>query len=140
MCVVLVVADHLGAGREPRLADQHRHVSWGRDQCFYRKTLRLHGPFLGQLATERKGRILACINGSARSERPDARPRRDPLRAPAGQPAALAVAHDAEHRQRAGRVLAQQPQRPAHLLELELELAINNGEALQASGQTIVCG
>ena len=135
--VVLVVARDLGAGREPRLADQHRHVRGGREQGFDRHGFGFDRPFLLQLARERERGVLVQVDRAAGPERPHARPARHPGRAPAGQPAALVVAHDAHHRQRAARVVGQ-PQRPAHLLELEREAVVGDVEARQPRREPVV--
>ena len=51
-------------------------------------------------------------------------PRREPCRAPARQPAPVAVAHDAQRRDRAAGVALDEAQRPARRLEVEHELAV----------------
>ena len=135
--VVLVVALDLGAGREPGLADQHRHAGRRRDQRLDREPLGLDRPLLDQLAAERERRVLAGVDRAAGAERPHPGPGRDPLGAAAGEPAALVVAHDAQHRQRAGGV-TEQPQRPAHLLQLERQPVVGDREVGQPRRDAVV--
>ena len=77
-------------------------------------------PLLLELARERSDRVLADLDRAAGAERPAAGPGRDPVRAAAGEPAAVGDAHRAQHRERRRRVVADQPQRPAHRLQLEV--------------------
>ena len=130
--VVLVVADDLRARREPGLADQEDQAAGRREQRFDRQPLGLDGPFLLQLAGQRSDRVLARVDRAAGPERPHAGPARDPFRSPAGEPATLAVAHDAEDRERAIGV-AGQPQRPAHLLQLERERVVVERRSARAA-------
>jgi hypothetical protein len=76
--VVLVVALHFGAGREPRLADQHRHVPRRRDQGLDRQPLRLDRPLLDEFAAERERRVLAGVDGAAGPHRTDSAPDASP--------------------------------------------------------------
>ena len=119
--VVLGVARDLGALRQPGQADEHHQPVGQRDQRLDRQPLRRHRPLLLELAAKRFHRVLADLDRPAGAECPAAGPGRDPRRASPGQPAAVGVAREAQRGQRPRRVLAHQPQRPAHRLQLELE-------------------
>ena len=112
------------AGRQPGLADEHDHVVRQADERLAAHALGLDGPLLAQLAHERLRRGLAEVDGPARAERPAPGPGREPGGAASGQPAALAVAHGAERRERARRMALDEAQRPAHRLELEHQAAV----------------
>ena len=72
-----------------------------------------------ELAHERVGGALAEVDRAAGAERPAPGPRGDPRRAPAGQPAPVGGARDAQRGDAARGVAGDQPQRPAQRLQLD---------------------
>src|SRR3954447_449134 len=107
--VVLVVARDLDAGLEPRLTDEERHPARRGDQRFHLEPLGLDAPLLVQLTCERAGGILARVDRATGAERPLPGPARDPRRSPSREPAALVVAHEAHHAERARGIVADEP-------------------------------
>ena len=125
---------------QPGLADEHDQAGWaGETQRLDGQPLGLDRPLLLELARERLDRVLADLDRAAGAERPAPGPGRHPVGAAAGEPAALGVAHHAQHRQR-GRGVVAQPQRPAHRLQLEPQAVRVGLEVAQPGGEPVVRG
>ena len=97
-------------------------------------------PLLVQLARERGEGALALVDRAAGAERPAAGPGGEPVGAAAGEPAALAVAHDAERGDRRRRVAVDQAQRPAQRLQLDVQRVALGLEADEPRAGAVVAG
>ena len=131
--VVLGVARHLGAGRQPGLADEH-HQPVGSGRAPRPSALGRDGPLLLELARER-------LRPGPRRPRPPRR-RRAPSGPPRSPPTARAGRRasgrrrrgDAQRGERAERVALDEPQRPAHRLQLERAAPSCSKPASRAAG------
>ena len=101
-------------------ADEHVQAVRQRQSASTDRSSGSQLPLLLKLARERLRGALAEVNGAARAERPAARPGGNPAGATARQPAAVLGAHHAESGEAVGGVV-EQPERPAHRLELEAQ-------------------
>ena len=136
--VVLVVARDLGAGREPRLADQHRHVR--RASPCSASTASRSGSTAHSSCSSRASAPAGSSPASTAPPAPSAHtpgPARDPLGAPAGEPATVVVAHDAQHRERA-RGVVRSAAAPSASPRARAEPAVGHLEAGEPGGHAVV--
>ena len=138
--VVLVVARDLGALGAARPGRSSITMPVGQaDERLDREPLGRDGPLLLELARERRRPGPRRPRPRRRRRAPSARPRSRPSRAAAGEPAA--------RRRRAPRTAPratpsassrEQPQRPAHRLQLDREPAAGGLEAGEPRGEAVV--